>query len=300
MPEPFIVIVILNTNRRQDTLDCLTSLRQNSYKNHQIIVLDNNSTDNSVPAIQAEFPEVQIIELVENLGYAGNNNVGIEAAVTQGADWILVSNEDTILDSECLAHLVEMGESDDRIGIVGPMVYHYDEPDIIQSAGGYFGPYWDSFHYGKDEIDEGQYTNPHLVDWISGCAIMVRKEVINQVGALDARFFYFWEETEWCLRAGKKGWLVMHVPQAKIWHKGVQRNYSPKPSLAYYGTRNRFLMLSKHHAPLQVWILAWAQTLRTLTSWTLKPKWRYKRKHRDAMWHGIVDFLLHRWGAMPS
>ena len=95
-----------------------------------------------MPAIRADFPEVQIIELVENLGYAGNNNVGIEAAVAQGADWVLVLNEDTILDPECLAHLVQVGESDERIGIVGPMVYHHDEPNIIQSAGGYLGRYW--------------------------------------------------------------------------------------------------------------------------------------------------------------
>ena len=101
--------------------------------------------------------------------------------------------------------------------------------------------------------------------------------------------------------SGKKnGWLIMHVPQAKLWHKGVQRDYHPKPSLIYYGTRNRFLTLSKHQAPFVAWLVAWMQILRTLTSWTVKPKWSHMQKHRNAMWHGMLDYLRGRWGPMPS
>lgn len=92
----------------------------------------------------------------------------------------------------------------------------------------------------------------------------------------------------------------MHIPQAKMWHKGVQRDYRPKPSVTYYGTRNRLLTLAKHRAPLLVWLGVWGQLLRTITSWTLKPKWRSKHEHRDAMWRGMLDFLRHRWGQMPQ
>ena len=112
--------------------------------------------------------------------------------------------------------------------------------------------------------------------------------------------FYYWEETEWCVRAGRAGWQLVHVPRAKLWHKGVQRNYQPKPSVIYYGTRNRLLLLAKHHAPPTAWVHAWFQLGRTLTSWTVKPKWRSMRDYRNAMWHGIVDFLFQRWGQMPS
>lgn len=300
MTSSHVISIILNTNRREDTLECLRSLAGQTYKNQRAVVLDNHSTDGSVEAIQAEFPGVEIIAITENLGYAGNNNVGIEAALAQGADWVFVLNEDTILDPDCLLHLIDVGESDERIGIVGPMVYHHDEPDVIQSAGGQLGPYWESIHLAKNEEDQGQFTTPHLVEWISGCAILVRRPVIEQVGMLDARFFYYWEETEWCVRAGKQGWQIVHVPQAKLWHKGVQRNYHPKPSLLYYSTRNRFLLLAKHRAPLLAWAMAWGQTLRTLASWTLKPKWRSMHEHRNAMWRGMIDFLRHRWGQMPT
>lgn len=300
MNQPLVISVILNTNRRDDTLECLRSLQQSSYLNHRAIVLDNHSNDGSLEAIRSNFPKVEIIELAENRGYTGNNNVGIRIALEAQADWVFVLNEDTILDPECLAKLVAVGQSHPNIGMVGPMVYHLAEPTMIQSAGGVLGRGWESVHLGKDEQDAGQFREPHMVSWLTGCALLIRRAVIDQVGMLDERMFIYYEETEWCLRARAAGWRLVHVPEAKLWHKGVQRNYSPSPSFTYYMTRNRFLMLSKHRAPCSVWIIAFGQTLRTLVSWTIKPKWRSMRAHRDAMWSGMFDFLRHQWGVRPS
>lgn len=293
---PLVVTVILNTDRREDTLAALDSLYKNSYANHRAIVLDNASKDGSAAAIRSEFPQTQVIELEKNLGYAGNNNAGIQAALDMGAGWVFILNEDTLLAPDCLAEMVRVGESDIHVGILGPMVYHYDEPGVIQSAGGKIGKNWQTWHLAQNEADQGQFPEPHSVDWISGCAILVRRGVIEQVGMLDARFFYYYEETEWCLRARKAGWRVVHVPRARIWHKGVQRDYFPGPNVTYYKTRNRFLMLSKHQAPPQAWLLAWIQVLRTLSSWSLKPKWRSMHAHRDAMWQGALDYIRCRWG----
>jgi GT2 family glycosyltransferase len=160
--------------------------------------------------------------------------------------------------------------------------------------------FWVSHHLHENERDAGQLQGLPAVDWISGCALLVRREVVEQVGALDERFFYYWEETEWCLRAKRAGWHIHHVPGAKLWHKGVQRDYAPNPSVTYYNTRNRFLMLAKHQAPPLVWLAAWADTVRTLTSWTVKPRWRAMHAHRDAMWQGTRDFLRRRWGMRLS
>lgn len=299
MALPRIVTVILNTNRREDTLACLASLHKSSYPNNTILVLDNASMDGSVPAICENFPDVKMIELNKNLGYAGNNNVGIQAAMEMGADWVFVLNEDTILDPCCIEKLIEAGEDNPEIGILGPMVYHYDEPSIIQSAGGMLTRYWHLIQLGKNEEDRNQYPETHNVQFISGCAIMVRRPVIQQIGGLDERFFYYWEEADWCLRALSNGWQVVHVPQAKLWHKGVQRNYHPSPNVTYYWTRNWFLMLSKNHAPLIAWAYAWFLTTKTLVSWTVKPKWHMMRYHRDAIWHGMVDFWRKEWGRCP-
>jgi GT2 family glycosyltransferase len=294
---PFVINVILNTNRKDDTLACLDSISYSTYSNQKTIVLDNASKDGSLDAIRAAHPDVQILGLTENLGYAGNNNVGIREALAQDAEWIFVLNEDTVLAPDCLEQLVRVAEADPVNGIIGPMVYHHDEPNIIQSAGVALNRYWRSIHIGQNQIDSGQFPSSRRVDAISGCAILVRRHVIEKVGVLDERFYYYWEETEWCLRAKKDGWYIIHVPSAKLWHKGVQKDYRPSPSVTYYDTRNWLLLLSKHHAPLTTWLYAWSRTLRILAAWTIRPKWKGMHDHRIAMWRGTRDFLFGRWGA---
>jgi GT2 family glycosyltransferase len=297
---PLVGCVVLNSNRREDTLECLGSIAAAGDGRLRTFVLDCQSTDGSVAAVRSGFPDVQVIELERNLGYAGNNNVGIEAALDAGVEWVFVLNEDTVLAPDCLPRLMDVARTDPHIGILGPMVYHHDEPGIIQSAGGGLTARWQGFHHGQNQPDAGQFTGAHDVQWISGCAILVRREVIEGVGALDPRFFIYWEETEWCVRAGKAGWRVVQVPAAKVWHKGVQRDYRPKPSVTYYSTRNRLFMLSIHRAPVSARVVAWAEILRTLASWSLRPRWRHMRPHRDAMLRGAADYLRSRWGRMPA
>jgi len=299
-PEPLVACIVLNSNRRHDTLECLSSLEAEQYPRCRVYVLDCQSTDGSVAAIRSAFPHVRIVELQENNGYAGNNNVGIRLALEEGADWLFILNEDTVLAPDCLSRLTAVGQGDDRIGIVGPMVYHSDEPHVIQSAGGGLTERWEGFHLGQNEQDHGQFAAPREVDWISGCAILVRRDVVLDVGPLDERFFIYWEETEWCVRARHAGWRIVHVPRARVWHKGVQRHYRPMPSVTYYSTRNRLLFLAARRAPIGAWLVAWAEIGRTLASWTIRPKWRGKREHRDAMARGVRDFLGHRWGRMAG
>lgn len=296
---PKICAVILNTNRREDTLACLQSLENNQYPNLHIIVLDNASTDGSYEAIQTAYPQVQQVSLTENKGYAGNNNVGIALAMEAQADWIFVLNEDIILAPDAFSQLMAVVQDLPQVGIIGPLVYHYDEPTIIQSAGGILSERWDSSHRGLNESDHGQYNQPQEVQWISGCAIGVRRSAVEQAGMIDERFFYYWEETEWCLRIRSFGWQAFVIPQAKIWHKGVQRDYQPNPNVTYYSTRNRLLLYSKHHPSLRIWLSTGLFFLRTLLSWSLKPRWQNKRQHRDALWQGLTDFLKKRWGIRP-
>jgi GT2 family glycosyltransferase len=119
------------------------------------------------------------------------------------------------------------------------------------------------------------------------------------VGGLDERYFYYWEETEWCLRARQRGWKIMFVPEAHGWHKGVQRNYRPGPNITYYSTRNRLLTLAKHRAPWTARAAVLLSTMRTLISWSIRPAWRSMREHRNAMWQGLCDYFRQRWGMRP-
>lgn len=296
---PLVGIVILNTNRRLDTLECLRSIAASTFQNLLIWVLDNASTDGSVQAIENEFPSVHIVRLASNKGYAGNNNVGIHIALENGADWVLVLNEDTVLAPDCIQRMVEAGESGPNVGMVGPMVYHADEPGYIQSAGGQLDRLWRATHLGKNELDIHQFCGNRLVDWISGCALMVRGQTLEQIGLIDERFFYYWEETDWCVRAKQAGWQLVLVAEAKLWHKGVQRVYQPNPRVTYFNARNRLLFLDKNGAPVAAKALAWFQSLRTLASWSIRPKWKSQVEHRQALQRGLLDYLGRRWGPAP-
>jgi GT2 family glycosyltransferase len=296
MTVPLLYIVILSSNRRNDTLACLASLFQADYDNFHVILLDNCFVDGLAEAVCKQYAKVQIVPLIENMGYAGNNNIGIRKALEQGAEWVLILNDDTVLDPTCITSLMHVVANDPAIGIAGPMIYHFDEPDVIQSAGGMLGKYWNSSHLGQDELDSGQFLSVHSVEWISGCAFLIRRATIEQVGLLDPNYFLYWEEMEWCIRAGKAGWKIVHVPEAKLWHKGVKRDYQPRPYVTYYYTRNHLLTLAKHRAPIVAWTYTIVQIFRSLVSWSLKPRWKSKRKHRNAMWMGLVHFLQGRFG----
>ncbi len=293
---PFVAIIILNTNRKEDTLECLASLTANKYPRIKIVVLDNNSTDGSVSAIQTEYPEVTILPINENKGYAGNNNVGLQYVQQFEPDWIYIVNEDTIFDQDALRQMMAAVADYPEVGIIGPLVYHFDEPTIIQSAGGIFSKSGDSIHISQNEEDRGQLKTPYSVDWISGCAIAIRKEALKQAGMIDERFFYYWEETEWCYRVKSYGWEILLIPSAKIWHKGVQRNYSPSANITYYATRNRLLFYKIHHFPMRIWLSTGLYFVRTLLSWSLRPKWQHYHENRNAMWQGIRDFMQQNWG----
>ena len=297
---PLVTVLILNTNRKDDTLACVQSLQESTYPNQAIILLDNASTDGSVEAVSARFPEVRIVHLTQNLGYTGNNNVGIQIALEQGADWVFILNEDTIVAPDCIAQLVAAGEADPAIGILGPLVFHYSEPEVIQSAGGSFDRLWRSQHIGQNDSNLSAYAAPRQVDWVTGCSLLARASVLSQIGGFDERFYYYYEETELCVRANRAGWKIQYVPSAKIWHKGVQVNYAPKPSVTYYSVRNHLMMLSKHHAPLPVQAAAWLDDLKTIASWTLRPKWRSQHGHRDAAVQAMGDYLRHRTGKRPE
>jgi GT2 family glycosyltransferase len=297
-----LAIVIINFNRHADTLACLDSLRASTFSGGALVIVLNHETDREDDVqLKRAYPGVELIALPVNAGFAGNNNVGIQRALALGAEWVLVLNEDTVLDPACLSEMLTVANSDKKIGIVGPTVYHYDEPNVIQSAGGALDGLWRPVHEGQNEVDRGQYEAPREVAWVSGCAFLVRRALIKKLGALDERFFCYYEETDWCLRAAAAGWRIMHAPAARMWHKGVRRDYRPRPYVAYYMTRNRMLFLSKHGAPFLARTAAWIETLRTLVSYSLRERWRtVKREERGMIWRGLRDYVAGRWGEMPT
>ncbi len=293
---PRVVVVILTHNGWANTEACLESLAQLTYENYEIVVVDSGSTDRTVARVREQFPRVAVIDLGANLGYAEGNNVGMRWALAHDADYVLVLNNDVALAADCLTQLVQAAEAEPRAALVGPLVYHFNEPRVIQSAGGTRTAAWHLYHRGQNEEDAGQYASLEPVDWLTGCAILAKREFLETVGFLDPEYFLYQEDVDWCLRAREAGYKVLWVPQAHLWHKGVQRDYAPGAHVTYYMFRNYLLLLKKHHADWRVLARAWLSELRTLASWSLRPRGRGARAHRDALARALYDSLLGRRG----
>ena len=295
-----IYTIILTFKSWDNTLECLASISANHYPNNHVIILYFSKTDQISELIGDQYPWVELLQLTNNNGYAGNNNVGITYAIEKGADWILILNDDTLLAADFYDRLIQAAAADPKAGMLGPLVYHADEPEVIQSAGGYFDNQWNGLHFGIDQPDTGQFATNREVTWLNGCAILCRADVLKAIGGLDEKFFLYNEEVDLCLRVKEAGWKIKFTPGAKLWHKGVNRNYQPSPYVTYYMVRNHLFLLKKHNAPLRVRVAALAEKIRMITSYTLRPKWKHMRAHRDAAVQGLIDFLFQHMGKRPE
>jgi len=294
-PKPIVTTVVLNTNRREDTLVCLESLGRSTYAPHHVMLLDNASLDGSVEAIVVAHPEVQVIRLAENLGYAGNNNVGIRLALEQGADWVFVLNEDTTVAPDCLERLVATASSDARMGIVGPMVYAWGEDRIISSAGGRVD--WrmaDAVNEGAGEPDRGQFL-AREVDFVNGCGLLISRAALQRAGLIDGTFFIYYEETDLCQRVRKAGFRVGFEPGATMRHKAPIAWDQLGPTTLYYMTRNRLRFFGRH-TPRRYWVGTMTHALYGALRGCFRHLRAGRREHAKATCYALCHAALRRWG----
>jgi GT2 family glycosyltransferase len=300
--QPRVAILVLCYNGIADTLACLASLQQIDYprERYAVVVLDNASQDGTPDRVRAAFPETIVIENGANLGFAAGNNVGLRYALAQGYDYTLLLNNDTEVAPDFLSELVAEAEADPTIGAVGPLIYYHAAPERIWSAGGTIDWRRGICTMAGEAADVGQYRQARDVDFVTGCAMLMRRSALEQTGLLDERFFMYFEETEWCVRVTRAGMRVRFVPQAKLWHKIPLDARFDKEYLAYYMTRNRLLFLHATGAGPATWFHAlFLQDLRTYASLWLRPKWR-TRRGRVGMRLGWADFWRGRFGRLSK
>lgn len=241
MKYPKVYIITLNWNKKEDTIECVESLKKLAYPNYKIVVVDNGSTDGSAKAIKARFPEVFLIENKKNLGYALGFNRGMKFAYKNAADYFLILNNDTVIDPKALIELVKTAETHSAIGFVSGKAYYYNDPLKLQTVGKKSHPiYLVGKHIGLGEYDKGQYDEIREYDFIDDVFLLVKKEVYEKVGGYDENFFLHWEETDWCARVRRAGFKIFYNPKAKIWHKGLLTTSDGITSFAFfYVTRNQ-------------------------------------------------------------
>ena len=264
---PQIAIVILNWNGWRDTLACLASVAALTYRNYRAIVVDNGSEDDSLEYLRefdAPFAHT-LIEIGRNLGYAGGNNVGVQTALADGADFILILNNDTTVAPDLLERLTEAAQRNPDAGVFSARIMYFDEPGRVWFDGARWNSSTLRLEWPGQNAEEGDLVPfDHQTDYACGAALFFRAEVARQIGLLDESFFLVWEEVDWCFRARKAGWKNVVVPTAKVWHKiGVSFGDESSPLRTYFSTRNEMLWASRH-APLSVRCRLWAKNLRRL------------------------------------
>jgi len=296
---PKVAIIILNWNGKEDTIECLESLKHITYHNYEILLVDNGSNDGSVECFRERYPGMEIIENGENLGFAEGNNVGIQRAMEKGTDYVLLLNNDTVVDPEFLGELVKVAEGDERIGIVGPMIYYYDyggRKDVIWFAGGkILRRIGQPFHDGLHKIDKGQHDKMKDVGFITGCALLVKKEVIDKIGLLDVDYFAYFEDLDYNIKASKAGYSIVYSPKSKIWHKGSSTSGFMSPTYIYFHTRNRIIFVKKNATKFDflVVFIPYFITIRIIWPFFIlitKRKWDSIK----ALFDGIKDGILSR------
>lgn len=296
-----IAIITVNYNGREDTEDLLGSLDRLDTKGFEVktIVVDNGSADDSLSKISKNFPKIDLIQTGLNLGFTGGYNKGIEHALDWGSDYFLIINNDTLVNSpDLIKRLVDTAEGDPRIGLVVPKIYfskgfefhkdRYKSEDlgkVIWYAGGSFD--WDnvaSIHRGIDEVDNGQYNKAQEVDFVTGCCILIKKEVIKKVGSFDNRLFAYFEDNDFSQRVINAGFKEVYDGSVSIYHKVSQTAGVGSTFSDYFSTRNRLIFGMRY------------ASLRTKFA-LLRQAFRFLINGRPMQKKGVWDFFLGKTGA---
>jgi GT2 family glycosyltransferase len=245
---PSIYIILINYNGYKDTIECVQSLRKINYENYKIIIVDNASTDDSIFHLKNSLKECILIESKYNFGFAGGNNLGIQYALKTNAEYILLLNNDTIVEPNFLGNMIEPLYNDKNIGIVGSKIMYYPQKNVIWYGGGKID--WFKFvgvHFGMKEIDKGQCDNSKEIDFMTGCCMLIKKEVFEKVGLLADEYFMYFEDVDYCVRSKQAGYKIWYNHKAVIYHKvGLSAGGEESPFSIKWGTRNRILFMKKY------------------------------------------------------
>lgn len=253
-----VAAIVLNWNGLDDTVECLESLRLNDYPCLEIIVVDNGSVDRSVEVIRERFPEVHVIENGRNLGFVKGNNIGLLAALERGAELLVLLNNDTVLRPDCIRELVEALHRDESIGVSGPLMQRTLHSNLIEMGGDF--NFWTGLvhlrYFDPAVQDEGiQY-----IDYVWGCGLMVRAEVLAKVGLLDERYTAYYEDADFCKRARIGGYRTVVATRAWMVHKWGRSGEKRFVWQTYLRLRNHWLFFLRYARPYQ-----WVTLLPALT-----------------------------------
>jgi len=302
-----VFIVVLNWNRAKDTIECLESiakLKTDKYDLHAVVV-DNGSNSRTVEKIQECINSIlssngiayEMVRNKENLGFAQGNNIGIRHAMKKKADYVVVLNNDTLVDADFIIELLEVARKEPKVGAVSPKIYfakgfefhkeRYKKSDlgkVIWYAGGKID--WDNVYgtnFGVDEPDNIKFGKIKETDFFTGSCVMFNTLALRKAGLFDDDYYMYFEDADLSMRMKKRGWTVLFAPKSKIWHKVSQSSAIGSDLNDYYITRNR-LKFGMMYAPLKTKLALLRESIRFLLNG------RFWQKI------GVKDFYLGAYG----
>ena len=222
---PVVLIVIVNWDGKDDLLECLTSIKKLDYPKdkYKVLVIDNGSGDGSQSAVSNAYPEVRLFKNEKNIGYVNAVNQGITYGLNSGVDYIWIFNNDVVVGEDSMKRLIEVGQQDERIGVIAPVIYSYDNPEMIDNIG-YKINFWTGRlkkqKYGRD-LFRNHEDKIADVDSCLGCSNLIKASVFKKVGLFQTIYELYFEETDFNVRARQKGFRVVVAKEAKVWHKNA-------------------------------------------------------------------------------
>lgn len=290
--------MIVSWNGKGDLLGCLASLERLEPPRPRVIVVDNGSTDGTGEAVRDRFPEVELLSLSENLGFAGGNNRGIERALDGGAEYVCLLNNDTEVDPGFLNELLRAAGKFPRAGILGSRILYRSRPETVWSQGISVGRLTGRVYAGRHNRPSRKVPDtPESVEGVSGAAMLLRAETLRETGLFDEDYFLCFEDLDLCLRARRRRWGIMTAPGSEVYHSvsgSMGGEYSPR--VVYYSTRNHLLLLNRRlplspflRGPRNLLIILYTLLFALFTAGFLPVSW----------FRGLRDYFRGRFGEMP-
>lgn len=246
---PLVSIISVNYNQLELTLEMLESVESNSFKNLEVIVVDNGSVIDPSEAILKNFPKTKVVRSEKNLGFAGGNNLGIEQS---SGDFLFFLNNDAVLTDGVIERLLLNFKTTPRLGIISPKICHWKnsekDADIIQYCGATPVSAFTGRNktLGEGAVDFGQFEGAHETAYVHGAAMMTSRKVIEKAGMMPEDFFLYYEELDWCEQIKKAGFKIGLEPAAKIYHKESVSIGKESPLKTFYLNRNRILFMRRN------------------------------------------------------
>lgn len=247
MTESAWYVIVLSWNGREDTERCLEGLAAVTEPPIQVVCVDNGSTDGSIEAVRDRHPDVHLIENGQNLGFSGGCNIGIRWALSQGAEWVVLVNNDAVVAPDAIAGFAAAAEQHPEAGMIAGKLYLADPPDRIWYAGQRFLAWlgYSGRHRGEGRRDGPRYDRIRPTDRANGALMAVSRAAIEEIGPLDEELFAYVEDVDWSLRARGAGFEVLFAPGARAWHR-VGASAAGAAHNSYYGTRNMVVVCERH------------------------------------------------------